>query len=80
MTLAAFLTAAATVCLPSYSEMVAALAAYQEREVSRGIDSTTGAAAITFASDGGTWSLVFVDPTGVSCLMAAGSNFMILVD
>lgn len=77
MTLAAVLAA---MCLPTYSQMVASLAQYNEREVSRGIDHTTGAAAITFASDSGTWSLVFVDQTGVSCLMAAGSNFMILVD
>lgn len=75
--LAAFsLPASAQTPCDNYDDLVETLASrYDEHSIAAGL-STTGHLVETFATaDGSTWTIVFTDPAGKACLMAAGINW-----
>jgi hypothetical protein len=47
---------------------------YKEDPVSMGV-ANTGAVIEIFASENGSWTMVLTKPDGMSCMIAAGSNW-----
>jgi hypothetical protein len=65
------------VCLADLQHLAARLAAaWAERPVAAGLDQE-GRLVSTFASAAGTWTLVLTRPGGPSCVVAAGSGFVL---
>ena len=48
--------------------------AYQEKPVAVGLSGNGGVVEL-YLSDKGSWTLLLTQPTGVSCLIAAGDNW-----
>jgi len=52
---------------------------YEERKNSAGI-AANGNLVEVFASKKGNWTIIFTKPGGLTCLMAVGENWQIIMD
>ena len=64
------------VCLP-FTDMARQLQAnFAEAPVAIGVADNGGLIQVFANGDGSTWTMLFVAPNGVSCLVASGENWM----